>query len=94
MGLGGGFAWSECAVHRACTGRRGRRERLAAGLSSRALPPRRAIRASRSRLYYTRSASASANRTFPIGASLAAGYTLNETYVFVTPSYTFRALPF
>jgi len=41
-------------------------------------------------IYYTRSASASANRTFPIGASLAAGYTLNETYVFVTPSYTFR----
>jgi len=40
-------------------------------------------------IYYTRSASASANRTFPIGASLAAGYTLNETYVFVTPSYTF-----
>src|SRR5690348_11227268 len=40
-------------------------------------------------IYYTRNASASASRTFPIGASLAAGYTLNETYVFVTPSYTF-----
>jgi hypothetical protein len=40
-------------------------------------------------IYYTRSASASSSRTFPIGASLATGYSLNENYVFVTPSYTF-----
>src|SRR4051812_13715665 len=40
-------------------------------------------------IYYTRSGSASANRTFPIGASLAAGYSLTEHYVLVTPSYTF-----
>ena len=40
-------------------------------------------------IYYTRSASASASGTFPIGASLTAGYTINENYVFVTPSYTF-----
>lgn len=40
-------------------------------------------------IYYSRSASASASRTFPIGANLAAGYTLTEHYAFVTPSYTF-----
>lgn len=40
-------------------------------------------------IYYTRSASASAGRTFSIGATLAAGYTIDERYVFVTPSYTF-----
>src|SRR4051812_21430141 len=40
-------------------------------------------------IYYTRSGSASASRTFPIGASLAAGYSLTEHYVLVTPSYTF-----
>ncbi len=40
-------------------------------------------------IYYTRSASASASRTFPIGASLATGYSINENYVYVTPSYTF-----
>ncbi|MBS0522590.1 MAG: transporter [Proteobacteria bacterium] len=40
-------------------------------------------------IYYTRSASASSSRTFPIGASLAAGYSLAENYVFLTPSYTF-----
>jgi hypothetical protein len=40
-------------------------------------------------IYYTRSASASASRTFQIGATLAAGYSLNENYVLVTPSYTF-----
>jgi hypothetical protein len=40
-------------------------------------------------IYYTRHASASASRTFPIGASLTAGYTIDENYVFVTPGYTF-----
>ena len=40
-------------------------------------------------IYYTRNASAAASRTFPIGASLATGYTINENYVFVTPSYSF-----
>lgn len=40
-------------------------------------------------IYYTRSASAAANNTFAIGASFAAGYTINENYVLVTPSYTF-----
>ena len=40
-------------------------------------------------IYYTRSASASASHSFPIGASLTAGYTINENYVFVTPSYSF-----
>ena len=40
-------------------------------------------------IYYARSASASASRTFSIGATLAAGYTLTEHYVLVTPSYTF-----
>lgn len=40
-------------------------------------------------IYYTRSASASASRSFAIGASVAAGYSLDENYVFVTPSYTF-----
>ena len=40
-------------------------------------------------IYYIRNASASASGTFPIGASLTAGYTINENYVLVTPSYTF-----
>ena len=40
-------------------------------------------------IYYTRNASASASGTFPIGASLTAGYTISENYMFVTPSYTF-----
>jgi len=40
-------------------------------------------------IYYARSATAAASRTFPIGANLATGYTINENYVFVTPSYTF-----
>jgi hypothetical protein len=40
-------------------------------------------------IYYTRSASASPSHTFAIGANLATGLSLNEHYVFVTPSYTF-----
>jgi hypothetical protein len=40
-------------------------------------------------IYYRRSASASASRSFRIGGSLAAGLDINEQYVFVTPSYTF-----
>ena len=40
-------------------------------------------------IFYIRSASASASRLFPIGASVTAGYQIDERYVFVTPSYTF-----
>jgi hypothetical protein len=40
-------------------------------------------------LFYVRSATASASRPFPIGVSIAAGYQLEERYVFVTPNYTF-----
>jgi hypothetical protein len=40
-------------------------------------------------IYYRRSASASASHLFPIGAALTAGYTIDENYGFVTPSYTF-----
>jgi hypothetical protein len=40
-------------------------------------------------LFYVRSASASASRVVPIGASITAGYQLDERYVFLTPNYTF-----
>ena len=40
-------------------------------------------------IYYQRGASAGANRTFPIGANLAAGYDISEQYLYLTPSYAF-----
>ena len=40
-------------------------------------------------IYYRRSASASASRSFRIGATVAAGLDVAEQYIFVTPSYTF-----
>lgn len=40
-------------------------------------------------IYYRRSASASASRSFNIGARVAAGLDIAEQYVFLTPSYTF-----
>lgn len=40
-------------------------------------------------IVYVRSASASANRVFSIGTKVAAGYAIDERYVYVTPSYTF-----
>ncbi len=42
-------------------------------------------------IYYRRSASASASRSFKIGGRIAAGLDLTEQYVFLTPSYTFAA---
>jgi hypothetical protein len=40
-------------------------------------------------IYYHRSASASAGRTFSIGGRITAGIDLTEQYVYLTPSYTF-----
>ena len=40
-------------------------------------------------IYYQRNASASASRTFTVGARLTAGLDVNEQYLFLTPSYTF-----
>jgi len=40
-------------------------------------------------IYYHRSASANAGRSFPIGGRIAAGLDVTEQYVFLTPSYTF-----
>ena len=40
-------------------------------------------------IYYHRSASASAGRTFSFGGRIAAGIDLTEQYVYLTPSYTF-----
>lgn len=40
-------------------------------------------------IYYRRSASASASRTFSFGGRIAAGLNLTEQYLFLTPSYTF-----
>ncbi len=40
-------------------------------------------------IYYHRTASASASRSFNIGAKVAAGVDITEQYIFLTPSYTF-----
>ena len=40
-------------------------------------------------IYYQRMASASASRSFNIGAKVAAGIDITEQYLFLTPSYTF-----
>ncbi len=40
-------------------------------------------------IYYQRNASAAANRTFTVGARLAAGLDVKEQYLFLTPAYTF-----
>lgn len=40
-------------------------------------------------IYYRRTASASASRSFNVGAKLAAGIDITEQYIFLTPSYTF-----
>lgn len=40
-------------------------------------------------IYYRRSASAGASRSFSIGGGIAAGLDLVEQYIFITPSYTF-----
>ena len=42
-------------------------------------------------IYYRRSASADASRSFNIGARLAAGLDIVEQYIFLTPGYTFAA---
>jgi hypothetical protein len=41
-------------------------------------------------IYFRRSASASASRSFRIGGSIATGLDLTEQYIFLTPSYTFH----